>query len=143
MHSSTELPVSSHTHLHSAEAFNLEPGFHLLGRGVVADVGGGQTAAARWSLELLLSAAAESESVHQLVLNLLHVGLAAWWVTTKSNLASILEEKKRKEKKKKPQQLSSLDIWKYLALVSREDETCALILITRDEGLNLYPATLM
>lgn len=74
-------------HLHSAEAFHLQPGFDLLGRGVVGDVSSGLRGAAWRSLELFLSAATEGESVHQLVLNLLHVGLAAWWVTRKRNLA--------------------------------------------------------
>lgn len=73
---------SPESHSHGAEAFKLEPGFDLLRHGVVADVGCLQSGAARWwSLELLLSTATQSESVHQLVLDLLHVGLAALWVT--------------------------------------------------------------
>lgn len=77
-------------HLHRAEAFKLEPGFDLLRCGVVGDVGSEQSGAAWWSLELLLSAATESESVHQLVLNLLHVGLAAWCGSQEKELSLYL-----------------------------------------------------
>ena len=68
---------STPTDSHWAEAFGLQPGFDLIWRRVVADVDARQAAAARRNLKLLLSAATQSQSVHQLVLNLLHVGLPA------------------------------------------------------------------
>lgn len=98
-------------HLHSTEAFNLEPGFDLLWCGVVGDVSGGQSGAAWRSLELLLSTATEGEPVHQLVLDLIHVGLAAWRVKIK---ASFNLEK---------EQLSSLIHLKQLVLVNQENWT--------------------
>lgn len=63
---------------HWAEPFGLQPGSDVGGRRVVGDADGRQAAAARRNLKLLLSAATQSQSVHQLVLNLLHVGLPAW-----------------------------------------------------------------
>lgn len=70
--------VAEAVNSHWAEAFGLQPGSDVLRWGVIGDADGRQVAvAAGWSRELLLSAAAQSQSVHQLVLNLLHVRFPA------------------------------------------------------------------
>ena len=62
---------------HWAEAFGLQPGFDLVSRGVIGDADGRAATAAGGNLEPLLSTAAQSQPVHQLVLDLLHVGFPA------------------------------------------------------------------
>lgn len=62
-----------------AKAFGLQPGPDFLWRRVVGDAGRGQAvgAGAGRGLDLLLSAATQSQPVGQLILNLVHVGLPA------------------------------------------------------------------
>lgn len=63
---------------HVAEALEVKPARHLLRCRVIRDVYWWNASGASGSLKLLLSAATQSQSVHQLVLNLLHVWLTAW-----------------------------------------------------------------